>query len=96
MKDTIINVKSNKSLKKSAENYARELGVSLSDLVNLALRYVVMTRSVVLDVRPEPSKETQRVIKEALQDMKAHKNVSPRFKSVNDAFLWLSKQSDSD
>lgn len=89
---TIINVKSEKSLKQSAENYAKELGLSLSDLVNLSLRYVVTTRSIILDSRPEPNEETKQILSDALQDIKAGKNLSPRFSDTKSAFQWLKKQ----
>lgn len=89
---TIINVKSEKSLKQSAEIYAKELGLSLSDLVNLSLRYVVTTRSIVLDSRPEPNEETKQILKEVLADIQSGKNLSPRFSDTASAFKWLKKQ----
>ncbi len=92
MKNVIINVKSDRSLKQNAENYAQELGLSLSDLVNLALRYVVTVRSVVLDTRPTPNLETTTILKEVARDIKVRRNLSPRFKTSKEAFSWLEKQ----
>lgn len=93
MNKAIINIKSDKSLKESAEKYAKDIGLSLSDLVNLSLRYVVTTRSVVLDTRPTPNAETDQILKEALLDIKKKKNLSPKFKDTKSAFKWLRKQS---
>lgn len=91
MKTAIINIKSDKSLKQGAEQFARELGISLSDLVNLSLRYVITTRSVTLDLRPAPNRETDMILREELAGIKAHKRASPVFVDTKEAFTWLKK-----
>ena len=91
MKTTVINIKSDKSLKEGAEQFARELGISLSDLVNLSLRYVVTTRSITLDLRPQPNKETEKILRDELANIKKGKFDSPVFTDSKDAFVWLKK-----
>jgi addiction module RelB/DinJ family antitoxin len=91
MKTAIINIKSDTSLKKGAEAFAQELGISLSDLVNLSLRYVVTTRSITLDLRPTPNKETAKILREELADIKAGKLSSPACTDTKAAFAWLKK-----
>jgi addiction module RelB/DinJ family antitoxin len=94
MKTTIINVKSNKSLKEGAEDFARELGISLSDLVNLSLRYAVSTRSLTLDLRPVPNAETASILRAELAEIrkeKAGEHPSPVFADTRTAFAWLKK-----
>lgn len=92
MKTAIINIKSDQSLKRGAEQFAHELGISLSDLVNLSLRYVITTRSITLDLRPEPSEETAHILRRELGAIKSGKLASPSFSDTKDAFKWL-KQS---
>ena len=89
MKTTVINVKSDRSLKAGAEQFAKELGISLSDLVNLSLRYVVTTRSITLDLRPTPNAATDAILREELAQIKKGQAASPKFKTTKDAFAWL-------
>lgn len=91
MKTAIINFKSDKSLKESAEQFARTLGISLSDLLNLSLRYVLTTQSVTLDLRPTPNKETEHILRAELAEIKKGKSVSPAFSDTKEAFDWLKK-----
>lgn len=35
--------------------------------------------------------KTRKEIEQALKDIKAHKNLSPRFNNVEEAFAWLNK-----
>lgn len=91
MKTAIINFKSDKSLKEGAERFAKGLGISLSDLLNLSLRYVLTTQSVTLDLRPTPNAETASIISAELADIKKNKRASPAFLDTKDAFAWLKK-----
>lgn len=91
MKTAIINFKSDKSLKEGAEQFARSLGISLSDLLNLSLRYVLMTQSVTLDLRPIPNKKTAQILETELADIRAGKHMSPIFTDTKEAFAWLKK-----
>ncbi len=93
MKTAIINFKSDKSLKEGAEQFAKGLGISLSDLLNLSLRYVLTTQSVTLDLRPTPNRETADILRAELADIKKGKNSSPVFTDTKKAFDWLKKSS---
>jgi antitoxin component of RelBE/YafQ-DinJ toxin-antitoxin module len=94
MKIAVINVKSDPSLKEGAEAFARELGISLSDLVNLSLRYALTSRSLTIDLRPEPNEETARLLRAELADIRRGKTPtpSPTFSDAPSAFLWLKKR----
>ncbi len=91
MKTAIINFKSDKSLKQGAEQFARTLGISLSDLINLSLRYVVTTQSVTLDLRPTPNAETAKILRAELENITKGKRSSPAFTDTKEAFAWLKK-----
>ncbi len=91
MKTAIINFKSDKSLKEGAEQFAKGLGISLSDLLNLSLRYVLTTQSITLDLRPTPNPETAAILRAELADIKAGKRSSPAFTDTKVAFDWLKK-----
>jgi addiction module RelB/DinJ family antitoxin len=47
MQTTVINVRTNKEVKKNAIETAKALGVSLSDVINAALRNFIRTREVI-------------------------------------------------
>ena len=91
MKTAIINFKSDKSLKAGAEQFAKGLGISLSDLLNLSLRYVLTTQSVMLDLRPTPNAETANILRTELAEIKKGKRSSPTFADTKVAFDWLKK-----
>lgn len=93
MKTSIINIKSDPSLKSGAEQFAQELGISLSDLVNLSLRYVLATRSITLDLRPTPNAETEQIVRAELAAIANGKQSSPAFSNAKEAFTWLKKSS---
>ena len=94
MKTTVINIKSDRSLKAGAEQFAKELGISLSDLVNLSLRYVVTTRSITLDLRPTPNAATDAILREELAHIKKGQAASPKFETTKEAFAWLDSRAE--
>lgn len=83
MKTAIINVKSTPSIKKSAEAFSKELGLSLSDLVNLSLKQTLATRRIVIDAREEPNEETKQVLREGARGAKKFASVDEAFASLN-------------
>jgi len=62
-KESYINARVDKQLKAQAEKVLRSLGVSMSELVTMLLRQVVLTKGVPFDVRL-PNEETLRAIAE--------------------------------
>ena len=70
---TIINVKTDKSLKEEARQVTKELGIPLSTAINAFLRQLVRDRKLTLSTSSEPSEHLINMIKEAEADLEAGK-----------------------
>lgn len=91
MNTAVINIKTEKAVKKKAQYIAAELGVSLSSLINAYLRQLIRSRRVEFDLGEQPSDYLINSIKRAEQDIKEG-NVSPGFKTGKEAIKWLEEQ----
>lgn len=74
MKTATITAKIDPELKSQAERVARELGVSLSFVINNRLREFVRQKEIILT----PNEETIRAIKEGEHDYKTGKLGRPK------------------
>lgn len=90
MNTAVINVKVNPKVKSQAQKTAHDLGISLSSVINRALRSFIKTRSVTFsdDIRLEPTSYLKRMIKQSESDIKARR-VSPSFSSAKESIAWL-------
>ena len=88
MNTAVINIKTNPSTKIKAQEIARELGFSLSALINGYLRHLVKTKTVHFTTKEEPSDWTIKMLKENKKDFKAGR-ISPAFDNMDDAIAWL-------
>ena len=85
MKTATINVKTEPALKRRAQAFAQNAGMSLSDIVNLSLRQVVNLGEIV--VHEHPSEYLREAIKEARQERQ--KCLYKFFKSGQDAVSFV-------
>ena len=74
MRTDTVRAKVNPELKKAAENVLNELGLSMSEAINLMLVQVKLTKSLPFELTlpKEPNKETLQ----ALQDAENNKNLN--------------------
>ncbi len=91
MNTAVINIKTEKALKKQVQNIASDLGLSLSSLINVYLKQLVRTRKVELDLGEEPSNYLKSIIKQAEVNYRK-KKASQVFRTGKDAVKWLEKQ----
>ncbi|MBF8250032.1 MAG: RelB [Candidatus Levybacteria bacterium] len=91
MNTAVINIKTEPEVKIEAQKIARELGVSLSSLINSFLKHFVKTKKITFSAREEPSAYLKAVIKKARENRRQGKS-SPVFDNVGDSFKWLQKQ----
>jgi antitoxin component of RelBE/YafQ-DinJ toxin-antitoxin module len=89
MKTAIITIKTEPELKRRAEEFAVGTGMSLSDVVNFSLRHTITTGRIVIEKALMPNAKTSKKLRDALNDIKAGKNLSPVFGSAAkmDAYL---------
>ena len=91
MKTAMINIKTDKNVKRQAQELAEELGFSLSAIVTASLRQFVRTREVQFSAVHRMTPYLEGVIKEVEKDIKAGKNISPAFTSAREASAYLRK-----
>ena len=88
---TMLNIKTDSKLKKEAQKVAKEMGLSMSVLVNQSLRKLVETRSITFQAPLIPNTKTAKILDKALKDIKAGKNLSPVFNSAQEMIDYLNK-----
>lgn len=90
MKTSIINFKTEKSVKEKAQKIAEQMGLNLTDVMNVYLRDFINKKELNIRIE-EPTKETAREIMSAVKEIKKGKT-SPTFNNVGAAIKWLDKE----
>ena len=92
MNTTAIYIKTEVRTKEKAQRVARELGFSLSAIVNAFLKQFVKTKTVTFSVNDEiPNKQTLAIMKQAEENYKKG-NTSPAFRNPEEELKWFKKQ----
>lgn len=92
MNTAVIITKTEPEVKIKAQKVAKELGLSLSSLVNGWLRQLIKTKTVTFSAKDEiPNARTRAILKQAEVDYKKG-NTSPAFDNIKDNLAWLKKQ----
>ncbi len=86
---TVIHIKADKEVKENAQKAAKDLGLSLSDVINAALRNFIRSREVVFSDAPQMSQALEKKIKEFEEDLKYGREVSPKFKTAKEFNKYL-------
>ena len=89
MNKSVLVIKTDPVVKAAAQRVAKEIGLSLSTVVNAQLKAFAKSREITFHVEP---KLNPRYVKELLalkRDADTGKNLSPGFASAKDAIDWL-------
>lgn len=89
MVKAIINIKTEKEIKNTVQKLAKDLGLSLSDVINAALRNFIRSREVFFSNIPQMTPEFERLLGNIEKDIQTKKNISPNFDSANKAVKYL-------
>ncbi|OGK28019.1 hypothetical protein A3C28_02825 [Candidatus Roizmanbacteria bacterium RIFCSPHIGHO2_02_FULL_39_9] len=87
--NTVIYVKANREIKENAQRLAKELGLSLSDIINSSLRNFIRTREIYFSHTPRMTPELEELLDRVEDDLKKRRNLSPRFKTTKQAIDYL-------
>ncbi len=87
---TVINIKTDKEVKKNAKKVAGDLGFSLSAVINAYLKQFVRNKEVYFSVIPSMSSNLEKLLGEIEKDIDSKKNISPRFSSPKEINKHLS------
>lgn len=91
MNTAVINIKTTPETKTEVQKVARELGVSVSSLVNSFLKDIIRTKRVTLRADEKLNKQTLAAIKKAQEDRKKGL-ASPIFSTISEMRRWFDEQ----
>lgn len=86
---TVIHIKADLAIKITAQKVAKELGLTLSDVINASLRNFIRTREVIFSDIPIMTPEFEKLLGKIEDDIKHKRNLSPGFKSAKEFFKSL-------
>jgi len=88
--NTVINFKTEPKVKAQAQKLAAEMGLDLSDVLNVALRNFVQNKIVYINLGKDaqPGPWLVKAIGAGKKEIKA-KKLSPAFKDAKSAVKWL-------
>ena len=86
---TVLNVKTDKDVKKNAQRVAKNLGVPLSLVVNAYLKEFIREQEFTLSLAPKLRPEVGKMLLEASDDFRRGKNISPAFSNGKDMDEYL-------
>ncbi|MBI3459285.1 type II toxin-antitoxin system RelB/DinJ family antitoxin [Candidatus Azambacteria bacterium] len=89
MNTTVINIKTDKSLKNEAQKLAKGFGLPLSAIINSYLRGFVHEKRIVFSEPPMPNIKTRKILDLALSDINKNKNLVGSFNSANEMDRFL-------
>lgn len=85
----MLNIKTDATLKKQAKETAERIGLPLSAVINNYLKTFVGEKRVVFSEPLVPNKKTAALLRRIDKDIKAGRNLSPRFETAEDAIAYL-------
>ncbi|PJE73301.1 MAG: hypothetical protein COV00_00595 [Candidatus Tagabacteria bacterium CG10_big_fil_rev_8_21_14_0_10_40_13] len=86
---TLINIKTDKSVKENAQKVAKDLGLPLSSVVNAFLKEFVRSRSITFSAMPKMTPYLERILGKTEKDIKEGKNMTGPFNSAREANRYL-------
>lgn len=81
--NTVIHIKANKEVKENAQKAAKDLGLTLSDVINAALRNFIRTREIVFSDIPQITPELEKRLEKVEEDIKNNRNII-RYKNAKE------------
>ena len=88
---TVISVKVDKDVHDRARKVAKRMGMPLSMVVNSGLRQFALEERIVFETEKayRMTKKFEKRLEKIDADIRAGRNLSPAFKSADDAIRWL-------
>ena len=87
-KTDTLHIRVEPTVKKKAEKTLNELGMSITEAINVFLNQVILNDGIPFEIRkPRLNKETIQ----ALEDTRNGKNLSKTFENIDDMFKELDK-----
>jgi addiction module RelB/DinJ family antitoxin len=81
---TVINIKADREVKISAQKLAKELGLSLSAVINAYLKQFIRSKAVNFSAVPTMTPELEKLLGQVEYDIQRGKNLSEAMSSDKD------------
>ncbi|MDO8460923.1 MAG: type II toxin-antitoxin system RelB/DinJ family antitoxin [bacterium] len=89
---TVIHIKADQEIKENAAKVAKELGLSLSDIINASLRNFIRTREITFSDTPQMTPELEKLLERVEKDIKNNKNLAGPFSSAEEMDKYLNSK----
>jgi len=89
---TVIHIKADQEVKENAVEIARELGLSLSDIINASLRNFIRTREITFSDTPQMTPELEKLLDRVEKDIKNNRNIDGPFYSAEEMDKYLNSK----
>ncbi|HVA10984.1 MAG TPA: hypothetical protein VNG32_02335 [Candidatus Dormibacteraeota bacterium] len=76
MTKTILNIKTDPSTKQQIQEFAAELGVPVSVIMNAQIKQMLRDRKIVLSSELEPTPYLVKIMEQVEEDLKTGKNIT--------------------
>lgn len=89
---TVIHIRADKEVKRNAAEAAKALGLSLSDVINAALRSFIRTREVIFSDIPQMTPELEKLLGKVEEDIKHNRNIDGPFYTAEEMDKYLNSK----
>lgn len=79
MPKTILNIKTDPETKKQIQEFAAELGVPVSVIMNAQIKQMLRDRKITLSTELEPTPYLVKIMEQVEEDLKTGKNITRTF-----------------
>lgn len=86
---TLINIKVEPQVKTKVQQIARDLGFSMSALVNAFFKELISSKTVIFTTTSKMSPTLERTLSSIEQDIALNRNLSPKFSTAKKAIKYL-------
>lgn len=86
---TVIHIKTDPEVKENAQSAARDLGLTLSDVINASLRNFIRTRQVIFSDTPVMTPELEKLLDKIDDDIKNRRNLVGPFSTPEEMDKYL-------
>ena len=95
MMNKVISIKTDATTKHEAQKLAKDLGLTLSGLINSYLKQVIVTRRVNLVAPEQMTPRLEKMVAKVEADIQAGKNLSRPFDNLDELFDDLESDEDN-
>lgn len=89
MTKTILNIKTDPQTKQQIQEFAAELGVPVSVIMNAQIKQMLRDRKIILSTELEPTPYLVKIMEQVESDLAANKNMT-RAMNTKEAVAYLS------